>query len=398
MHLHKRAALVAPLLVIFMGSPAPAQNQVTNNAFNPAISLILDGHYASYSLDPASYGLAGFQLDAEAGLPSEGLSLDETELVMSANVDDKFYGALTAALEQTDGDTSVELEEAYFETLALPNGLKIKAGQFFSDIGYLNPIHAHAWDFNDAPLAYVAMLNTAYKDPGVQLSWVAPSRLFVQIGGEVLRGDSFPAANGAVSDGTGTSTLFVHLGGDVGDTSSWRGGVSYLTADASNRTTDFDAGSVSFTGTSDLTVADFVWKWAKGGNPRDRYYVIQVEYLQRKENGELMVSAPSANEIGPYSGTQDGFYVQGVYQFRPRWRVGVRYDSLDADNDLGVTAPTPLITDHEPSRISVMSDFSNTEFSRLRLQFNRDDSRPETDNQVVLQYLMSLSAHGAHRF
>jgi len=398
MHLHKRAALVAPLLLISMGSPARAQNQVTNNAFNPAISLILDGHYASYSLDPASYRLAGFQLDADAGLPSEGLSLDETELAMSANVDDKFYGFLTAALEQTDGDTSIDLEEAYFETLALPKGLKIKAGQFLSEIGYLNPIHAHAWDFNDAPLAYVAMLNTAYKDPGVQLSWVVPSTLFIQLGGEVLRGDSFPAANGAVSDGTGASTLFVHLGGDVGETSSWRGGVSYLATDASDRTTDFDASSISFTGTSDLTIADFVWKWARGGNARDRYYVIQAEYLHRTENGELTVSAPPANEVGPYAGTQDGFYVQGVYQFRPRWRVGLRYDSLDANNDLGVTAPTPLVAVHRPSRISVMSDFSNSEFSRLRLQINRDDSRPETDDQVVVQYLMSLGAHGAHRF
>jgi hypothetical protein len=63
-----------------------------------------------------------------------------------------------------------------------------------------------------------------------------------------------------------------------------------------------------------------------------------------------------------------------------------------------VSAATPLVTDHRPHRVSAMTDFSNSEFSRLRLQFNRDDSRPETDNQIVLQYLMSLGAHGAHRF
>lgn len=398
MQLRKRAALVAPFL-ISLGSAALAQNQVTGNAFNPAISLILDGHYASYSRDPAAYGLVGFQLDAEAGLPSEGLSLDETELAMSANVDDKYYGFLTAALEQADGETSIAVEEAYFETLALPKGLKIKAGQFLSDVGYLNPIHAHAWDFNDAPLANVAMLNSGYKDAGVQLSWIVPSTLFIQLGAELLRGDSFPAAGGAASDGTGASTLFVHFGGDASDESSWRAGLSYLAADANDRAADFDSGRVSFTGTSDLTIADFVWKWALEGNPRGRYYVVQAEYLRRKENGELAVSIPLAgDEIGSYVGTQDGFYVQGVYQFRPRWRVGLRYDRLNASNDLGVTAPTPLIADHDPSRISVMTDFSNSEFSRLRLQINRDDSRPETDDQVVFQYVMSLGAHGAHRF
>lgn len=398
MQFHERAAFVAPFL-ISMGSAALAQDQVTGNAFNPAISLILDGHYASYSRDPAAYALAGFQLDAEAGLPSEGLSLDETELAMSANVDDKYYGFLTAALEQADGETSIAVEEAYFETLALPRGLKIKAGQFLSDVGYLNPIHAHAWDFNDAPLAYTAMLNSGYKDAGVQLSWVVPSTLFIQLGAELLRGDSFPAAGGAASSGTGASTLFVHVGGDVSDESSWRAGLSYLAADANDRATDFDSGRISFTGKSDLTIADFVWKWAKSGNPRDRYYVVQAEYLRRKENGELTVSVPSTgDEIGPYAGAQDGFYVQGVYQFRPRWRVGLRYDRLDASNDLGITAPTPFVADRHPSRISVMTDFSNSEFSRLRLQLNRDDSRPETDDQVVVQYLMSLGAHGAHRF
>ena len=398
MQFFKHAAFATPFLVS-LGTTAVAQNQVTGNAFNPAISLILDGHYASYSRDPAGYGLAGFQLDAEAGLPDEGLSLDETELVMSTNVDDKYYGVVTAAFEQSGGETSVGVEEAYFETLALPQGLKIKAGQFLSDVGYLNPIHAHAWDFNDAPLAYVAMLNTGYKDAGVQLSWVVPSTLYIQLGAELLRGDSFPGANGAANNGSGASTLLVHFGGDVGDATSWRAGVSHLTADASDRATDLPTGRVSFTGTSDLTIADFVWKWAKGGNSRDRYYVIQAEYLHRKENGDLTVSAPLASdEIGPYSGTQDGFYVQGVYQFRPRWRVALRYDSLEASNDLGVTGPTPLLADHEPSRISVMTDFSNSEFSRLRLQINRDDSRSTTDNQIVFQYLMSLGAHGAHRF
>src|SRR6185503_2501918 len=229
MRFRQCAACAAPLLVACCGA-AHAQ-QVTGNAFNPAISLILNGHYASYSLEPADYALPGFLLDSEAGLATEGLSLDETELAISANVDDKYYGFVSLAIEQTDNETAVELEEGYVETLALPNGLKVKAGRFLSDIGYLNPIHSHAWDFDDAPLAYVAMLNGAYGDTGVQLKWVAPSTLFVELGAELLRGDSFPAA-GAAHDGVGASTLFVHIGGDVGSTSSWRAGLAHLAADA----------------------------------------------------------------------------------------------------------------------------------------------------------------------
>jgi hypothetical protein len=398
MRFSKRAALAVPLLVA-TSSIAHAQ-QVSGNAFNPAVSLILDGHFASYSQDPATYRLPGFLLDSEAGLAAEGLSLDETELAVSANVDDKYYGSMSLSLQQqSDGGTSVDLEEAYFETTALPKGLKVKAGKFLSEIGYLNPVHSHAWDFYDAPLAYVAMLNGALSDTGVQLSWIVPTDLYVQLGGEWLRGDSFPAANGADSHGAGTATLFLHVGGDVGTASSWRAGVSYLKADVNDRVSEFSGGSVAFTGTSDLEIADFVWKWAKNGNPRDRYYIVQAEYLHRKEDGDIAVTttAPAATS-GLYSGTQSGFYVQGVYQFYPRWRVGLRYDRLDASNTVSVSVPEPLVTDHQPSRVTIMSDFSNSEFSRMRLQFARDESRPEPDDQIVFQYLMSLGAHGAHRF
>jgi hypothetical protein len=46
-----------------------------------------------------------------------------------------------------------------------------------------------------------------------------------------------------------------------------------------------------------------------------------------------------------------------------------------------------------------MLDWSPTEFSRLRLQLAADKSRlGVTDNQVFVQYIHSLGAHGAHRF
>ena len=59
MRFHKRAAWAASWLIA-MSTSALAQTQVSGNAFNPAISLILDGHYASYSRDTADYSLPGF--------------------------------------------------------------------------------------------------------------------------------------------------------------------------------------------------------------------------------------------------------------------------------------------------------------------------------------------------
>ena len=46
-----------------------------------------------------------------------------------------------------------------------------------------------------------------------------------------------------------------------------------------------------------------------------------------------------------------------------------------------------------------MVDWSPSEFSRLRLQYNQDKSQMGlTDNQVFLQYIFSLGTHGAHKY
>jgi len=87
----------------------------------------------------------------------------------------------------------VEVEEAFFQTLQLGAGFTVKGGRYLSSIGYLNPIHQHAWDFQDAPLAYKAFLGGRWNDDGVQLRWVAPVDLLVELGAEAGRGRSFPA-------------------------------------------------------------------------------------------------------------------------------------------------------------------------------------------------------------
>jgi hypothetical protein len=378
------------------GQPGPEAKgkQTTSNAFNPAISLILDGKYADFSQKPDTYALPGFALAEETGPGEQGLSLGESELVMSANIDDKFYGQFTAALTP---DNELEIEEAYFETLALGAGFTAKAGRFFSHIGYLNRVHAHAWDFVDQPLVYRAMLGNQYGDDGVQLRWVAPTDLFVELGAELFRGDAFPAG-GAARDGRGTRTAHIKFGADVGANASWLAGLARLDAKADGRTTGDPAAPDLFSGTSKLTVADFIWKWAPDGNPRRAYVKLQAEYFWRDEDGTF--DPASSGTPLDYRGNQEGGYVQAVYQFVPRWRAGLRYDRLKSDAVDAALAGTVLDNQgHDPTRVSAMVDWSNSEFSRLRLQYNRDESRADvTDNQWYLQYIMSLGAHGAHTY
>ncbi len=373
---------------------ASTGTKTTSNAFNPAISLILDGKLASLSKDPSTYALPGFALGAETGPGDKGFRLGESELVMSANIDDKFYGQFTAALT---AENTTEVEEAFFETLSLGHGLTMRGGRFFSGIGYLNSLHAHAWDFADQPLVYRAMLGNQYKDDGVQLRWLAPTDLFLEVGAEAFRGGNFPAG-GAADSGKGTHAFFARLGGDVGTDSAWRLGVSRLRTRSAGRSTTHDSVTDLFTGTSDLTGVDFVWKWVPNGNPRMRNFKFQTEYFTRDEDGTF--DPASAGTPLAYRGTQKGWYAQGIYQFVPRWRAGLRLDRLESGAvDAALTGSVLDYRGHHPKRASLMLDYSNSEFSRLRFQVNRDESRlNEKDTQLYLQYIMSLGAHGAHAF
>ena len=140
----------------------------------------------------------------------------------------------------------------------------------------------------------------------------------------------------------------------------------------------------------DLSVLDFVWKWAPQGNTNVRNLKIQGEYFRREENGVF------ANL--PYDGDQSGWYLQGIWQFAPFWRVGLRHDLVDSENGAGLIGTGLENPGRNSSRNSLMFDWSPSEFSRLRLQYTRDDVLPVTDDQWYLQYIMSIGAHGAHQF
>ena len=393
-----------------------ASGGLGNSAFNPAISLVLQGSLNSYSKNPDSYSLPGFQLGGEAGLAAEGFTLDETELTASANVDQWFYAETTIALHDDEHDSEVEVEEAFAEPLMLPAGLGGRFGRFYSDVGYLNRFHTHTWDFHDAPLAYRAFLGKQYRDDGIRMNWTAPTSTYVMLGAETYAGREFPAGDETDKTLGDIQTAFLKLGGDIGASHAWQGGVSALIANVHDREGDGhshdgnQAGS-SFSGDSNLYMADLVYKWAPNGNRRQRNFTLQTEFFYREEDGGVTFTEDGNSALMDYDGDQKGWYAQAVYQFMSDWRVGTRYDWLNADNNLKVTNPGGLDPDeairesgfdsdsHDPQRWSLMVDWSPSEFSRIRAQYNHDESRPDkTDNQWSLQYIMGLGSHGAHEF
>lgn len=379
-------------------------------AFNPDISLILQGTATRSSENPDDYAIAGFAPSGgEVGPPRRSFGIGESELFLSSNIDPYFRGQLVAALTP---ENKVEVEEAFFQTLALGGGFTLKSGRFLSAIGYQNSIHSHAWDFQDAPLAHKAFLGGRLNDDGVQLRWVAPTDLFLEAGAELARGRAFPSSD-TQRNRAGLWSVFARLGGDLGE-AAWRAGLSLLRASPEGRGfTDRDSlGNAevahSFSGRSRLWIADAVVKW-----PR---FKLQAEYFRRREDGELAYddSASATPQFGAafrgdYASRQSGGYAQAVYSVHPRWRVGYRFDRLghgSVANGIVASGAGPTAADfpllmsaHDPRRHTAMLDWSASEFSRLRLQLASDRSRAGvTDRQVLLQYIFSLGAHGAHPF
>ncbi len=373
------------------------------NGFNPAMSLILSGGYTHTSVDPASYHITGFQLPqgADAGPGTRGFNLGESELGLAASIDPWLRGAANISLH---GDNTVSVEEAFVQTTALGNGLGVKAGRFLSGVGYLNAQHAHTWDFVDNPLAYQALLGTQYGDDGVQLSWLAPTDQYLELGAELGRGRSFPGSDTG-RNGAGMYALTAHTGGDIGASHNWRAGVSVLNAKASDqRLSAVDAaGSMvgnAFSGATRVWVIDGVWKWSPSGNATRTNFKLQGEYLRSTRSGSLSYDIANADITGAYRAVQSGWYLQGVYQFMPHWRVGLRTERLYAGApDYGINAAAFANSGFRPSKNTLMLDFSPSEFSRMRLQFAQDHSREGlADRQISLQYQMSLGAHGAHNY
>ena len=378
------AAVAAP-----RESSAPNPGGANGNVFNPAIAVILNGDYAHHSMNPDSYVHAGFPNVAGSG--PQGLSLGESEISFAANVDDKFYGQFTVSYDDDNGKVGTSIEEAYIDTLALPEGFGVRAGRFFSNIGYLNSHHAHTDNFVDRPLAYQAFLADQYGDDGAQLRWVAPLDLFLELGAEVFRGENFPTA-GANHSGVGAHTLFAHAGGDVGTENSWLAGVSMLKAS----TTGADDG---FSGDNTLYLADATWKWAPNGNTKDGGVTLRSEYFLDRRHGTYAAPTDAAIDLSdpvpeqPWIGTRRGVYLEGVYRFNRTWDAGYRFDKLWAGAD------NPFATGFDPVRHSVELTWRNSEFSFFRLQYSHDDPlRGAADNAIYLQYDVSLGAHGAHKF
>jgi len=421
----------------------------SGTAFNPQISVILDGNYYQDSVDGGGTELLG-EADGIShvhggdhghghahahGGAEQGFNFRSAELAFSTNVDNYFDAVALLALSS---DGAVELEEAYFQTRSLPYGLKVKAGKFLSDIGYANNQHPHNWDFTDQNLAYLSLLGGhGLRDTGVQVTWLPDWEHYTLFGFELFQGEQEKLGTLAEvdehleeelddvlglepddlnlsgeKDGPRLYTAFVKYAPDLGYDHALQLGAWGGWADQHQEIHGEPQGGVppfadtplhALEGDAWMWGLDAVYKYDASGSHGQGDFKLQGEYIWQRKDLDV-VYHESAGIIGQdREFTQDGFYLQGLYGIAPRWQAGLRYDVTGWTNEKR-SSTNPLANDDwdASDRWTAALTWKPTEYSALRFQYSKADIMVDGASNdfdyFYLQYMMSLGSHGAHKF
>ncbi|HWD19052.1 MAG TPA: hypothetical protein VHB20_07205 [Verrucomicrobiae bacterium] len=401
-------------------APAPAMAESAKTAWSPSqpITVARAGSaYMNISFDALLD--AGWSTAADPAARLElgdhdpqkrGFSLRNAEIALDGAIDPYFKGFANIVMKlDNNNETSIELEEAYLESTALPANLQLKAGQFFAAFGRNNAQHPHAWAFVDAPVILERVFGPdGLRNLGAQISWLAPTPFYTEFFLGILDGQgstAFHFRNIGDDDGTGTNrfagraTVNRDLRGpqdliytprvassfELGDTQT-------LVAGLSGAFGPNDTGAHSRT---EVYGADLYWKWkpanAAGGFP---FVSWQTEGVYGRMGAGADPTAPTplpAENILDWGG-----YTQVLWGFTPRWVTGLRGDYA-AGNSTYIDPTDP--TRGERWRVSPVLTFYPSEFSKIRLQYNFDhDQFIGVQHSVWMQLEFLLGSHSAHKF
>ena len=336
-------------LPVYGGASASAK------ALNPDISVIGD-----------FIGKAG----GNSFQPTPSLEMHESEIGLQAIIDPYARGDFFISF----GESGVNLEEGYITFTALPAGIVAKVGKMRSAFGKVNMMHNHVLPWADRPLVTNNLVGgeDGIDDAGISVSRIipAPKGLFLEATGQVFRGDS----------GEDDSPLFrASRNSDVSTVAHLR---SY--ADISE-STNIDIGLSYARGHNELGT-DFLTQ-LYGIDATLRWKPLRRSiYHSFVGRGEFIWSQ---RQQTPIEQRAFGFYTSADYQLGRRWFVGGRYDLSDRGQFANLTdRGGSLVLTYWPS-----------EFSQIRGQYRHTSYADNISaNELFMQIIFSLGAHGAHPF
>ncbi len=336
----------------------------------------------SYELDLLLAGdiVGGWDNEAEHTTENR-LLVREVELGLFANVDHLAQGFVTFAAHHEDGETVVELHEAFLLFPTFVPRSTFKLGKFFFDAGRLNTIHRHDWSFTNAPIVHEQLLGEeGTADTGLEWHFLMPWDFWQEFSVGVFNGETFGHAHG--EGPKKQNPLFtVRLKQFFPFWKDWgtQFGFSWLRwhpDENPNRVTQQSG-------------LDLLVKW-KRGRQSSFQWLSEVWYRETRETRERPFDRPGA----PVE-TFTGAYTFFEYQFAQNWAAGLRFDGFTEPNkrgQLGYTYANGTVAE------SLVLTYSPSEFSKLRISGERttDVETGERTYQAYAQATFILGYHPAH--
>lgn len=373
-----------------------------------------------------------------------GFTLAQLELSAAGAVDPWFTAEthLLFFLDPIEGETSVELEEAFMTTTFLPYGFALEVGQSFTEFGVVNPTHPHVWDWMDQPIVLSRLFGPdGMRGVGARLDWLTPLPWFSELsvgmqnaGGETMV--SFLANDEVYEEAAPAGRPFLEQDvrnlGDFVYHGRWANGFDL----SDNIAVKIGASGIwgpNATGSDGWTTiygGDLVVLWRPETQRQGYPFVkFQGEVLGRtfhadralaihEETDEMGNVETEVNFLDKDDVTDWGFYTQLSGGLWTRWggvQAGLRYEYVTGDGSPTVAAvgeardfellgaiarrDDPLRADRH--RLSPMIAWRPSEFSRVRLQYNYDRASwlpGDEAHTLWVGFDFLLGTHPAHRF
>jgi hypothetical protein len=330
-------------------------------ALNPDISVI--GDFVGAAGTGTVPALAQQQ-------PFPSMQMHESEIGLQAIIDPYARGDFFISF----GEAGVNLEEGYITFTALPESFVVKVGKMRSAFGKVNMMHNHVLPWIDRPLATTNLVGgeDGIDDAGVSIQRIipAPKGIFLEATGQLFRGDSGEGLQSVFKSWQRSDVSTVaHLRSykDLSESTNLDLGVSYARG-----YNDFGPGFITNLYGVDATVR---WKPLR----RSIYH----SFIARSE------LFWSQRQQRPVEQRAFGFYTSADYQLGRRWFLGGRFDRSDRSQFANLT----------DKGASVVLTYWPSEFSQVRGQYRFSNyAENRSANELLLQLIFSLGAHGAHPF
>ena len=338
------------------------------------------------------------QLQAGAHDPRKnGFTIQALSLAVHARFNEQLDATASIVSHiEPDGESLVELEQAFIQAQGLTDNLSVKAGQYFLDFGEENTRHPDDWDFVDVPFLITRLFGgDKLRSQGIHLTWQTPmpwrSTLSLGISNPVGEtATSFLYEQGETVGGHVLLARDVESPGDLLYLLKW----SHRLPVAGPHHIGFGASALfgpNATGDStDTQIYGLDFEWTKYANAHSQKPLFNWRtelMLRRYEAGDN--NDPTHETLKDY-----GLFSQAVWQLDNKWALGLRAEYADSN---GGKVNDPLRDNRKRLSLNITRPLAKS--VKWRLQYNHDRDNTLSDNNadsVWLQLVYQAGSHNEH--